>query len=173
MSISSSCVNKPVGLSTFQRVSAYLTWSASSSFVRVFVLISKRLTDTGTQQETGLPVISLVLSQSRQETCIDFLSTRTARLFCHNGSPRSNELVQKIGLGFGWVGWESLLIVEQLLNPILSSNHCLYKEIFGSGRGDVHIVFRVWFLQFPSWTAFGMQYVGSVLKRKMAFDRVW
>ena len=38
-------------------------------------------------------------SCSQERTCIDFLSTRTGRLFCHNGSPRSKNWIRV------WLGW--------------------------------------------------------------------
>ena len=45
------------------------------------------------------------------------------------------------GLGFGLVGW--LLLVDQLLNPILSRKSLEAVEV-------IQRLFRKWFLQFPS-----------------------
>ena len=47
----------------------------------------------------------------------------------------------------GLVG--SFLLVEQFLNPIPSSNYLSRKS---SEAAEVtHVLFRIWFLQFPSW----------------------
>ena len=69
----------------------------------------------------------------------------------------------------GLVG--SVLLVEQLLNPIPSSNYLSKK--FSEAAEVIHVLFRLWFLQFPSWSLSGIQYAGSVSWRMMAFDRVW
>ena len=114
MSTSSSCVDEAVGcpLTTGLPV---LSRSAPTS---LSVCLSKRSTN------------KLVFLQSRErETCIDFLTTRTGRLFCHNGSLRSI-----IGSGFGWVGW--LLSVCRATSEPNSFIHSFLKEIFGGGRGD-------------------------------------
>ena len=41
----------------------------------------------------------------KRETCIDFLSTRTGRLFCHNRSPCSNNWI----FGLWTIGWECIV----------------------------------------------------------------
>ena len=61
----------------------------------------------------------------KRETCIDFLSTRTGRLFCHNGSPRSLNWIRV------WLGW----LVVFCLSSNFFIQSCL-QEIFGGIRGD-------------------------------------
>ena len=53
------------------------------------------------------------------EVCVDFLSTRTGRLFCRNKSPYSNRGICRLWW-FGFVG--SFRNVEQLVTPIPASN---------------------------------------------------
>ena len=62
-------------------------------------------------------------SQERErETCIDFLSTRTGRLFFHNGSPRSINWIRV------WLGWSVVFCLwsnfwTQFLHPIMSQGN--------------------------------------------------
>ena len=64
----------------------------------------------------------IVILAIKRETCIDFLSTRTGRLFCHNGSPRS-----KIWFRV-WLGWLVVFCLSsnfwtQFLHPIISQGN--------------------------------------------------
>ena len=81
---------------------------------------------------------------AKWETCVDFLSTRTGTFVLS----QQVALFCELDLGLVVLVGSSLL-VEQLLNPILSSNYFSRKS---SAAAEVtHILFRVWFLQFPSW----------------------
>ena len=62
--ISSRCVNKPMDCSLSTGLTV-LIWSAST-FSSASLSWSKRSTDTGTQLKKGLPVLTLVLSQSNK-----------------------------------------------------------------------------------------------------------
>ena len=107
MSISSSWCDQcpPAGRTVLSR-SASTSLSVSMSF-------SRRSTN------------KLVFSQSR-ETCIDFLSTRTGRLFCHNRSPCSKNWIK--------VGWEPAAC-RATSGPNSFIQSC-FKEVFGGGKGD-------------------------------------
>ena len=75
--------------------------------------------------------------------CVDFLSTRTGRLFCLNRS----HLFCELDLGLvGLAG--SFLLVEQLLKPIPSSNCFLKKS--SEAVEVIQKLSGIWLLQFPS-----------------------
>ena len=90
MSISSSCVNKPMdcpltGLSV-------LVWSAST-FSSASLSLSTRSTSTGTQLFASLSVLTLVLSQLKQDIFFDLLSKRT-RWFLPPATSELNSFIQ-------------------------------------------------------------------------------
>ena len=124
----------------FPRAVWILIWSAST-FSSASLSWSKRSTDTGTQLLTSLPVLTLVLSQSNKTR----LSISCA--LEPDCSAKTSLPVLTIGFLVGIVG--SLYHLQQLLNPIISSN---FLERKSSEEVEVtHILSRVWFLQFPSW----------------------
>ena len=106
-------------------------------------LKTERLTK---QTFTHQPTYSSHILAVTRETCIDFLIPRTGRVF---SKQRVSPSIM-IGFGFGLVGLVGslqlveqllLLFVEQLLNPILSSNHVSRKS---SEEVEVtHILFRL------------------------------
>ena len=70
----------------------------------------------------------------------------------------------------GLVDW--LLLVEQFLNPILSSNHVSRKS--SEAFEVIHILFRIWFLQIPSQQLSGYNKLGVCREgwwRSIVFDR--
>ena len=65
-----------------------------------------------------------------RETCIDFLSTWTGRLFCHHGCLGSIVIWIKV-----WLVW----LVDFCLSSTNSFIQSCLKEIFGGIRGDSYI----------------------------------
>ena len=94
--------------------------------------------------KTGLPVLSLVLSQpSKKRLPISWA------LEPDGCSDQTSLPVLTIGfLVFGWVCWESL--PPPATSEPNSFIQLYSKEIFGGSRGDAYTS-RKWFLQFPSW----------------------
>ena len=151
---------------------------------------------------TGLPV--LIWSASTFSSASLSLSTNVQQTVAHNSSQvspclrwcfrsqtrhlirfpeqanrmvaHSSQVSPCLHLGFWFlVGFVvSLHFLQQLLNPILSSNFSV-SEIFGGGRGDAYTS-RTWFLQFPSWYPSGYNELGVCRKgwlRSIVFDRTW
>ena len=159
------CVNRPMDCPLSTGLSV-LIWSASA-FSSASLSWSKRSTDTATQLFTSLTVLTLVLSQpNKTPLSISWLSEQDGcSLF-------ASLPVLTIGfLIFGWVCWESsLLPATSEPNSFIQS--CL-KEIFGAVE-VIHILSRVWFLQFPSEQLSGYNKLGVYCKgwlRSIVFDR--
>ena len=128
MSSSSRCVNKPMdsSLSTGLPV---LKWSAVYVFVCVFVLIWTF------NRQIGILAVKWETCRFPEYSNGDVCSVSTSRP------------VLWIGFGFGWVGWE--LSACRATSESNSFIQLFLNEIFG---GEVtHTLFRIWFLQFPSW----------------------
>ena len=152
VSISSSCVNKPrdcplTSLST-------LSWSAST-----FSSASSSLSKTFHRRWHTIFCSSHrswgCASAAKQDIFYDFLDKQTRWLLTHKSLRASK-------LGFwilaGCVG--NLHYFQQLLNPILASNH-VSKKIFGCGRGDAS-TFSYTSSLVSIMIAFGIQQAGSV-----------
>ena len=90
-------------------------------------------TDTGTQLFTGLSRSPVCAFTVKQDTFVDFLSTRTRWLLTLHMSPCSYNWIFWF---FCWVCWESSL------PPATSDPNSFIqlssKEIFGGGRGDAY-----------------------------------
>ena len=132
-----------------------LVWSAST-FSSASLSLSTRSTETGTQlwlndeALTGLTVLEFVLSQPNK-------TSFPISLVSKPGGCSLTGLPPCLIIGFwilvGFVG--SLHYLQQLLNPILSSNYLL-KEIFGGGRGDAY-TFSYMTSPVSTMIAFGIQ----------------
>ena len=153
MSISSSCVNKPMDCSLSTGLTV-LVWSAST-FSSASLSLSTRSTDTGTQLLTGLPVLSLVLSQPNKTPLSNSWVSEP------NGCWLSTSLpVLTLGfLVFCWVCWESS--IPPATSEPNSRIQLSLKEIFGGGRGDSY-TFSYMISPVSIRTAFGIQWAGSV-----------
>ena len=77
---------------------------STSTFLSVSLSFSKRSTN------------KLIFLQSREKR-VDFLSTRTGRLFFHNGSPRSINWMRV------WLGWLVDFCLSSNLHPIMSQGN--------------------------------------------------
>ena len=130
MSMSSRCVNKPIDCPLFNRsLRAYLI--CVYVFVHVFVFIYN-------VQQT------LAHNSSQVSTCLRWCfpsQTRHLFRFPELLEPDGCSLFTSLSCSNNWIFglWlrfvGSLHHLQQLLNPVLSSN-CLSKEIFGGSRGD-------------------------------------
>ena len=127
MSISSSCVNKPMDCPLTGLL--VLVWSAST-FSSASLLVSTRSTDTGIQLFTGLTVLEFVLS-NKTSFPISLVSKPGG---C---SLTGLSVLDNWVLDFGWIFWESSL------PPATSESNSFlqlsFKEIFGWGRGDAYV----------------------------------
>ena len=99
------------------------TWSAST-FSSASLFWSERLTDTGTQLENKSPCSFIGAFAIKQDTFVDFLSNRTGWLLTLNKSPRCNNWI--FGLWLGFVG--SLFHLQQLREPNCASSNCLWRK---------------------------------------------
>ena len=94
---------------------------------------------------TGLTVFTLVLCAVKQDTFVDFLSTRTGWSLCRNRSPSSNNWIFGFWLGLLGVFTTSSNFWTQFLHPIISQGNL-------RRRSRWRIYFLVYdFSSFPSW----------------------
>ena len=97
------------------------SWMWQSRYSEVDVNLVERWGQTGWLSNHN----SSLRSCSHERNLYRFLSTRTGRVFCHD---RVSPFCHDLDLGLvGLVG--CLLVVEQLLNPFLSSNHVSKKSL--------------------------------------------
>ena len=101
----------------------------------------------------------------KRETFIDFLSTRTGRLFCHNGSPLSINWIRV------WLGWLNDFCLSsnfwsQFLHPIMSQGN-LWR------RTRWFIYFFVYDFSSFHPNNFRDTISWECVVKMMTFDRVW
>ena len=139
------------------------SWMWQSRYSEVDVNLVERWGQTGWLSNHN----GSLRSCSHERNVYRFLSTRTGRVFCHDGSPRSVMIWIWVWLAWLDVFWLSSNFRTHFFHPIMFqgnlwrlSRECMYN--FSNTTSPVSIR-----------TTFGMQLAGSVSWRMMAFDRVW
>ena len=154
MSISSSCVNKPMDCSLSNGL-PFLTWSASTfssaSLSYLIWTFNRHWHTTGNKS----PCSCIGAFAVKLDTFVDFLSARTGWLLCQNQSPCSYKWIFGFWLCLFGVFTTSSNFWTQFFHPIA------FKEIFGGGRGDAY-TFSYMISPVPIMIAFGIQQAGSV-----------
>ena len=120
MSISSRCVNKPVGCPLTGL--SVLVWSAST-FSSASLSLSERLTDTGTQLENKSPRSWVCAFQTKQDIFSDILSERTRWWLTHK-SLRAYKWIFGFGLGLLGFFTSSSNFWTHFIHPnVIKRNH--------------------------------------------------